>query len=337
MGPRAVILGCEGPVLTDWEVDFFAETNPFGFILFKRNCESPAQVGELARALRRCVGRDEAPVLIDQEGGRVQRLCPPQWRAAPAPARFGELAQRDGALAREAVELNARLLAAELIELGINVDCIPLLDLRMIGGHKIIGDRSYGSDPDLVATLGRACCEGLMAGGVMPVVKHIPGHGRALVDSHEDLPKAEATREELERTDFAPFRQLADMPWAMTAHVVFAAVDPLFPATTSEKLISEVVRGWIGFDGVLLSDDLSMKALEGDLGSRAAAALAAGCDLVLHCNGRREEMEAVTAATGPLSADAERRVGAAAGRLAPPSQVDRAGLAARLDALLANA
>ncbi len=337
MAPRAVILGCGGPSLVDGEAAFFADADPLGFILFNRNCESPAQVKDLVAALRKSVGRDDAPVLIDQEGGRVQRLCPPHWRAAPAPGRFGEIAQANGERAREAVELNARLLAAELADLGISVDCLPLLDLHMIGAHKVIGDRSFGSDPELVASLGRACCEGLMAGGVMPVVKHMPGHGRALVDSHDELPKAEATREELERTDFAPFRMLADMPWGMTAHVVFTAIDPLFPASSSQKVISEIIRGTIGFNGFLLSDDLSMAALQGDLGSRAVAALSAGCDVALHCNGERAEMEAIVEAVGPLSAEGQRRLQAGAARTGPPEPADLEALAARFDALMAEA
>lgn len=337
VAPRAVIFGCEGPSLSDEEAAFFADADPLGFVLFSRNCESPAQVKDLVAALRGSVGRDDAPVLTDQEGGRVQRLGPPHWRAAPAPARFGEMAQANGERAREAVELNARLLAAELFDLGITVDCLPLLDLRMIGAHKVVGDRSFGADPELVASLGRACCEGLMAGGVMPVVKHMPGHGRALVDSHEELPKAEATREELERTDFAPFRMLADMPWGMTAHVVYTAIDSLFPATTSNKVISEIIRGTIGFDGLLISDDLSMGALQGDLGSRAAAALSAGCDVALHCNGERAEMESIVQDVGPLSNEAQRRLEAGATRIGPPKADDLEALTARLDALMAEA
>lgn len=337
MALRAVIFGCEGASLSPAEADFFASSDPLGFILFRRNCDSPDQVRDLVAALRESVGRQDAPVLIDQEGGRVQRLEPPHWRAAPPAARFGELAMADGSKARQAVELNARLIAAELADLGITVDCLPVLDLNMIGASKVIGDRSYGSDAELVASLGRACCDGLLAGGVLPVVKHMPGHGRGLVDSHEDLPKAEATLEELERTDFAPFRSLNDMPIGMTAHVQFTALDPLFPVTMSKIMINDIIRGSIGFDGLLLSDDLSMKALDGDLGTRAASALAAGCDVALHCNGERGEMEAVAGAVGPLSADGGRRFKAAMARLASPQDVDQPDLTARLDALLAVA
>ena len=337
MAPRAVILGCEGPELTSWEAGFFAAADPLGFILFARNCETPDQVASLVAALRQTVGRSDAPVLIDQEGGRVQRLKPPHWRAAPPPGRFGDLARSNRSRGLEAVRLNARCLAAELAPLGITVDCLPLLDLRLPGAHDIIGDRSFGADPELVAALGRACCEGLLAGGIMPVVKHMPGHGRAGVDSHAELPRVDAPLPELQAGDFAPFRALADMPWAMTAHVVYTAVDGRRPATTSPRVIDEVIRGWIGFDGVLVSDDLSMQALDGDLGARAAAALAAGCDLALHCNGVAAEMEAVAAAAGPLGGDALRRLAAAAGSLGPPPRVEAAALAVELDALLAGA
>lgn len=335
--PRAVIFGCEGPELTSWERGFFAETDPLGFIVFLRNCETPDQVSRLVGDLRDSVSRADAPVLIDQEGGRVQRLKPPHWRAAPPQGRFGDMASRDRRAALEAVEVNARLLAAELAELGITVNCLPLLDLRLPEGHGIIGDRGYGAAPDLVAELGRACCQGLLAGGVLPVIKHAPGHGRAAVDTHHSLPRVETARDELERCDFAPFRALADMPWAMTNHVVYEAIDPALPTTTSAKVIEEVIRGWMGFDGLLVTDDLSMNALSGGLGERAAAALAAGCDVALHCNGKRAEMEDVAAATGPLSPEAERRVAAGAARLKPPPTVDRAALIAQLDDLLASA
>jgi beta-N-acetylhexosaminidase len=339
LAPRAVILGCQGAELTPWEADFFAATDPLGFILFARNCRTPDQVTALVAALRATVGRPDAPVLIDQEGGRVQRLKPPHWRATPPPGRFGDLALADRSRALEAVKLNAQCLAAELTPLGVSVNCLPLLDLRLPEAHENIGDRGFGADPDLVAALGRACCEGLLAGGVLPVIKHVPGHGRATVDSHVSLPRVEAGLAELEQSDFAPFRALRDMPWAMTGHVVYVAVDAQRPATTSPKVIDRVIRGWIGFDGVLVSDDLSMEALDGDLGARTGAALAAGCDIALHCNGRRAEMEAVAAAAGPLSAAALRRLAAAAARVgAPaPAQAEAAALAAELDALLAEA
>ena len=334
MAPRAAIFGCAGPRLTAAEAAFFAEADPLGFILFARNCEDHDQVRRLTEDLRQSVGRPAAPVLIDQEGGRVQRLKPPRWRAAPAPGRLGALAGDDRAIADEAIRLNARLLAAELHELGVTVDCLPLLDLQMTGAHEVIGDRAFGGQPALVAELGRACAEGLLAGGVLPVMKHIPGHGRALVDSHLALPRVAAGRAELQASDFAPFKALADLPLAMTGHVVYEAIDPTLPATTSATVIDQVIRGWIGFDGLLMSDDLSMAALAGDLGRRAADCLQAGCDVALHCNGDLAEMTAVAAAIGPLSPAAEARWQRAADCLAHPEAFDRPAAGARLDHLL---
>ena len=303
--PRAVVFGCAGPELVDTERRFFAETDPLGFILFQRNCAEPAQVRRLVQALRESVGRADAPVLIDQEGGRVMRLKPPYWRAAPAQGRFGELADRDCPGALEAAYLNARLLAAELAELAISVDCAPVLDLRLPGAHEVIGDRALGSKPETVAELGRAVAQGLLDGGVLPVIKHIPGHGRATVDSHHELPVVDAGREVLERTDFEPFRRLAAEPWAMTAHVVYRAIDAERPASLSSRVIADVIRGSIGFDGFLISDDVSMKALKGDVGDLARAVVEAGCDAVLHCNGKPVEMERV-ARSAPLLGDRAR-------------------------------
>jgi beta-N-acetylhexosaminidase len=327
--PRAVVFGCADLELNGWERGFFAEADPLGFILFGRNCESPAQVRALVASLRATVGRQDAPVMIDQEGGRVARLTPPHWAARPAAACFGELAARDPDDATRAVWLNARLLATDLQPLGITVDCAPLLDLRWPEGHDVIGDRAFGDDPARVAALGRAFCDGLMAGGVLPVVKHIPGHLA--------LPVVEASREELEATDFAAFRLLKDAPWAMTAHVVYSAIDAEAPATTSLKVISEIIRGTIEFHGILLSDDLSMSALDGDLGARAAAALAAGCDVNLHCNGDPAEMEAVAAATGRLGAAAKARLAGRGARCAAPQPFDTAAAGAELDQLLDHA
>jgi beta-N-acetylhexosaminidase len=334
---RAVIFGCEGLSVTAWERDFFARADPVGFILFARNCETPAQVRALVADLRACVGRADAPVLIDQEGGRVARLTPPQWRAAPAPARFGELAAVDRDRACAAAALNARLLAAEVRALGISVDCVPLLDLRVAGADAVIGDRAFSADAQVVAALGRAVCDGMLAGGVMPVVKHTPGHGRAQVDSHHALPVVDTSRRELEATDFRPFAALADAPWGMTAHVVYTAIDPQAPATTSRRVIDEVIRGFIGFDGVLVSDDLSMRALRGDLAQRATAALAAGCDIALHCNGKAAEMAAVADAVPELTAAAQRRLSAAAARLGHAPSEDAPALHARLDGLMTGA
>lgn len=297
--PQAAIFGCAGRTLSDEERRFFAGANPLGFILFARNVETPEQVRTLVADLRSTVGR-RAPVLIDQEGGRVQRLKPPQWRARPPMAVFGRLAGEDLPLGRRAARLNAQLIGAELDDLGIDVDCLPLLDVTVLGAHDIIGDRAFGGDPALVADLGRAVMDGLLDAGVMPVVKHIPGHGRALVDSHLSLPVVEADAETLAAGDFAAFRSLRDAPWAMTAHVVYTAFDAQRPATTSPVVVRDIIRGAIGCEAVLLSDDLSMKALKGDFAERTAATLDAGCDLALHCNGNMAEMQAVAAALRPL-------------------------------------
>ncbi len=334
MTANAVIFGCEGLSLTNWEREFFADSNPLGFILFARNCERPEQVRALVAELRESVGRGSAPVLIDQEGGRVARLKPPRWRAVPAAGRFGLLAGRDRELAEQAVHLNARLIAAELRDLGITVDCAPVLDLPTPGASDVIGDRAFGADPERVAELGRAFCDGLLAGGVLPVIKHIPGHGRARVDTHHQLPVVETPRAELEVSDFRPFVALAGAPWAMTGHLVYAAIDPDNPATLSHAVIAEVIRGTIGFDGVLVTDDLSMQALSGDFAARASKSLAAGCDVVLHCNGKAEEMTAAMGGIGALSAEATRRLTAAAARPQAPEEVDSAALAARLERLL---
>ena len=296
-----MILGCSGPVLEGTERRFFADADPLGFILFARNCVDPGQLRALIGALRESVGRDDAPVLIDQEGGRVARLKPPHWRAAPAARRFADLARRDAPAAAEAARLNARMVAAELDEIGITVNCVPVLDVAQPGGHPVIGDRAHGDTPEQVAALGRAVSEGVLDGGLLPVIKHIPGHGRANVDSHDELPEVTAGRDELEAVDWAPFRALRAMPWAMTGHVVYRALDASRPATTSAEVIEEVIRGAIGFDGVLVTDDLSMKALKDGPGPSAAAALAAGCDLALHCNGVMTEMEAVARAVGPCA------------------------------------
>lgn len=316
MSIQASIFGCAGPRLSADEAAFFAEVNPWGFILFKRNVETPDQVRRLTDALRACVGRPDAPILIDQEGGRVQRLGPPHWPVYPPGRAYGTLAGNDPLLRREITRLGARLIAHDLAALGINVDCVPVLDVPQAGAHDIIGDRAYGQTPEEVAYLGRAAAEGLIAGGVLPIIKHIPGHGRALADSHLDLPVVDASREALSSVDFAPFRVLSDMPMAMTAHVVYAAIDPRRPATTSRRAIREVIRAEIGFSGLLMSDDLSMKALSGDFAERTRASLAAGCDVVLHCNGDMAEMKPIAEACRPLSGLSRRRADAALARLA---------------------
>ena len=302
----AYISGCAGTSFSEDEKRLFSKRCPWGLILFKRNIENPAQVTELTRAFREIADRADAPVLIDQEGGRVQRLGPPHWPNFPTAERMVSASGDDGG-AVETVRLGARLIASELSKLGINVDCLPVADLRHDGAHDIIGDRAYGGDPAEVAKLARAAAEGLLAGGVLPVVKHIPGHGRALSDSHLELPRVTASRAELERTDFAPFKALADLPLAMTAHVVYEALDPKLPATISSIMVRDVIRGHIGFDGLLMTDDLSMKALSGSLAERTEAAFAAGCDMALHCNGQMAELLPVAESSPPLSGEAERR------------------------------
>lgn len=330
---RAAILGCSGLRLSREEQAFFRDVQPWGFILFARNVETPDQVRGLVEDLRATVERPDAPVLIDQEGGRVQRLGPPHWRRYPPGRAYGELPGNDPLLRREITRLGARLLAHDLAALGINVDCVPVLDVPVEGAHDVIGDRAYAKTPDGVALLGRAACEGLIAGGVLPVIKHIPGHGRATADSHLDLPVVETPYDELDAWDFAPFKMLSDMPMAMTAHVVYTAVDRRAPVTTSKKGMRDVVRGAIGFDGLVMSDDLSMKALGGEFAERARRSLAAGCDVVLHCNGDMAEMKAVIAGTKALSGQAARRAKSALGRLAKvPEPFDVAEARARFDA-----
>lgn len=330
MTVAAAILGCSGLELTAEERAFFRDVRPWGFILFARNIETPDQVRRLTAALRETVGRADAPILIDQEGGRIQRLGPPHWRVYPPGRAYGELPHPQR---REITRLGARLIAHDLAELGINVDCVPVLDVPDPQGHEIIGDRAYGDTPEDVALLGRAACEGLIAGGVLPIVKHIPGHGRASADSHLELPVVDASWDALDARDFAPFRALCDMPMAMTAHVIYAAVDREQSATTSRSVFDEVIRGAIGFDGLVMSDDLSMKALSGPLEQRAAHSLAAGCDVVLHCNGDMAEMRAVMAGTAELSGRAAERARAALARIpGTPEPLDHADAVARFEA-----
>jgi beta-N-acetylhexosaminidase len=332
--PRAVVFGCLGPALGEDERRFFAEADPLGFVLFARNVDTPDQVTGLVGALREAVGRADAPVLIDQEGGRVARLGPPHWRDAPPARRFGELARLDRFVAAEAAALNSRLIAHELTGLGIDVDCLPVLDVPVPGAHDVIGNRAYAEDPDTVAMLGRAACGGLLAGGVLPVIKHIPGHGRARADSHLELAVVEAPLEVLERSDFAPFRALSEMPLAMTAHVVYGAVDGDRPATISPLVIERVIRGAIGFDGLLITDDIAMEALSGTPALRARAAIAAGCDVVLHCTGVLDEMAAVAEAVGPLSEAAQARLAHARALRRAPQPFDVAAARQHVDQLV---
>lgn len=305
---KPFITGLKGLELSAEEITFIREHQPYGFILFARNCESPQQVKALCNALREVSGQGERlPILIDQEGGRVARLKPPHWRKAPPAGIFADIAGYDMALARRLVYLNARLLAAELAALGITVDCAPVADIPADGSHDIIGDRAFGEQPGQVAILAREMAEGLLDGGVLPVLKHIPGHGRALADSHEELPVVDTPLEELERTDFIPFWDLADLPFAMTAHIRYTALDTELPATLSPKVI-RYIRETLGFHGILMSDDVSMKALSGDMGELSRQILAAGCDLVLHCNGEMAEMQAVAAALEPVEGVASERL-----------------------------
>ena len=313
-----------------------ADADPAGFILFKRNCESPEQVRALVALLRDAVGRPDAPVLIDQEGGRVARLGPPHWRVPPAPALLGALAKIDSSAGERAAWLSARLVAADLYPLGITVNCVPMLDLRFVEASAVIGDRSFGADPHAVIRLGRAVADGLRAGGIVPAIKHMPGHGRATADSHAVLPRVDVSLEALRASDFAPFRALRDTPAGLTAHVCYEALDPERPGTLSRTVIEEAVRGAIGFDGLLVSDDLSMGALTGPIGERARAALAAGCDLALHCNGNRDEMEDVAAAVPRLKGRARERLDLMLASRHEPDPFDQADGCRELDALLAQ-
>lgn len=329
---KAFVCGCAGQDLTGAERQFIAATQPWGLILFKRNVGTPEQLRRLTGAFREIVGRADAPVLVDQEGGRVQRLTAPHWPAYPAAATY-----RSGQAPAEAARLGARLIAADLRDAGITVDCAPVLDVPAPGSHQVIGNRGFGPDPDSVAMLGRAFAEGLQAGGVLPVIKHLPGHGRTGVDSHLELPVVTASRAELEAVDFAPFRHLADLPAGMTAHLVYTALDPARPATTSPIVIDMIIRGHIGFTGLLFSDDLSMEALKGSLGERAAAAVAAGCDIVLHCNGKLDEAAQVAAEAPALDGLAAERAARALATIPAVAPAAEASVRDRFSALVSQA
>ena len=329
MGARAFIAGIAGTVLTDRERAFFRESEPWGLILFKRNINTPDQVRRLTDSFRAAVARADAPVLVDQEGGRVQRLGPPHWPCYPPGADYGRLYDRDPEDGLAAARLGARLIATDLATVGIDVDCWPLADVPVAGADAVIGDRAFGTTPEKVA-------EGLRDGGVLPVVKHIPGHGRAMADSHSELPVVDADQATLEATDFRAFRPLAGLPLAMTAHVVFTALDPVTPATTSVTIVREVIRGLIGFDGMLMTDDISMEALAGAMRARSRAALAAGCDVVLHCNGRFDEMCEVAEAVPPLAGAAARRAAAALAWRRSGPEIDMAEARRRFAAMMAS-
>lgn len=315
MGISAAIFGCSGKSLTQEERNFFRRVQPWGFILFGRNVEEPEQVASLVRELKECVNHDEVPILIDQEGGRVRRLRPPHWADYHSGAVIGEHYRQDARRGLRIAWLQSRLMAFDLARLGINVDCLPVLDVPVAGSHDVIGDRAYGDEPGKVAEIGRAASLGLIDGGVCPVIKHIPGHGRAGVDSHKQLPRVKASLEELQLQDFTPFSSLSDMPMAMTAHVVYEAIDDQFPATLSKSVVDTVIRGEIGFDGLLMCDDIAMNALSGDFSVRTQTAFAAGCDVVLHCNGDLGQMHDVSGAMIHLEGNAERRAFSAMKRI----------------------
>ncbi len=330
----AAIYGCSGHALTAEERRFFREADPWGFIVFKRNVNDPAQLAALTSEMREAVGR-QAPILIDQEGGRVQRMGPPHWPKYPPGAAYLQ-ATNDPFAARELARLSGRLMAHDLKAVGIDVDCAPVLDVPTPGAHDIIGDRAYGRDPATVTQLGRAVAEGLLAGGVLPVIKHMPGHGRAFADSHKELPTVHAEMAELDAWDFAPFKALSDMPIGMTAHIVFNAIDRKRPATQSRKAI-RLIREQLGFGGLLLSDDLCMNALSGTLTERAETSLKAGCDLVIHWTGDMTEMRQVAEGVGGLTGGAARRARAALSRIVhTPEPLDVRDARERFDLILAG-
>jgi beta-N-acetylhexosaminidase len=334
MTNRAFITGLSGTELSDAEREFIAAERPWGFILFKRNIADPTQVVSLVGQLRDALGDPHAPVLIDQEGGRVQRLGPPNWPVYPAGAVFGRLYDLDPSFGLSAARLSARLIADDLSRLGVSVDCLPLADVPVAGADAVIGDRAYGTEPGKVALIARAVTDGLEEGGILPILKHIPGHGRATADTHFRLPVVDSSENELKATDFAAFQPLADLPMAMTAHVVFSAFDAAHPATTSATMIERVIRGLIGFQGLLMSDDVSMNALAGSIAERTQTIFAAGCDIVLHCNGKLDEMRDVARKTPELSGKALQRADAALASRKAPLAFDRVAARAELDALM---
>jgi beta-N-acetylhexosaminidase len=330
---RAFITGLAGTELSASERAFFRDARPWGLILFRRNISTPEQVRQLIEEARSALGWS-APVLIDQEGGRVQRLGPPHWPAYPPGAAYGALCDRNSEMGLNAARLGARLVAADLVALGIDVDCLPIADVPVAEADAVIGDRAYGTTPRKVASVAMAIAQGLADGGVLPVLKHIPGHGRATADSHAKLPVVSASRAELDATDFAAFRPLAALPLGMTAHVVYTAIDPVAPATVSGIIVRDVIRDSIGFSGLLMSDDISMGALSGTIGERSSAAIAAGCDVVLHCNGAMAEMEAVAAAVPLLTGDAAQRADAALKSKSKPKPIDLAASRQEFAALM---
>jgi beta-N-acetylhexosaminidase len=332
----AFISGCAGLSLTNEEKSFFTDANPWGLIVFKRNCDNPDQLLTLTQDFRAAVGRKDAPVFIDQEGGRVQRMGPPSnvWRKYPPARSFGELYSRDAVAGLRAARRAGRLMAEDLIAVGITADCLPVLDVPQPGSNDVIGNRAYAMNGEVGVALARAHAAGLSEGGVMPVMKHIPGHGRAEVDSHQALPVVKASLDELRRSDFPPFAAYADCPMAMTAHVIYEAIDPSAPATQSKKVVKSIIRSELGFQGLLMTDDLSMKALSGTFADKIARAQAAGCDIVLHCSGVMAEMQEVAAAAGPLKGKALARARTALKTRRKPLPFDKKAALRDLDLAL---
>jgi beta-N-acetylhexosaminidase len=333
MVARAFICGLAGTTLSAAERSFLREAQPWGVILFARNVEAPGQLLRLTHSVRDAVGRD-APVLVDQEGGRVQRLGPPHWPSYPPGAVYGRIWDHNPAEGRRAAYLGACLMAADLAAVGIDVDCLPVADVPVAGASSVIGDRAYGQSAEKVADIARSAADGLLACGVLPVLKHIPGHGRAAADSHHRLPTVEADCATLRATDFAAFVPLGDLPLGMTAHVVYTAIDPLAPATISVNVVREVIRDWLGFSGLLMTDDISMGALSGSLAERSRAALAAGCELVLHCTGELDEMQVVAANVPMLEGEAAARAERALARRGRPGTRETQGLRAEWETLV---
>ncbi len=332
--PLAAIFGCASTSLNAKEKAFFRDADPLGFILFSRNIQRPDQVRNLVEELRQCSGRGDAPILIDQEGGRVQRLGPPQWRDIPSPGVLASLHDKNNAAGLEAVRLNARLIAATLCDLTIDVNCLPCLDVPQSDSHEFLRGRTSGNSAEQSILLGQATCDGLLAGGIMPVIKHIPGHGRATSDSHHSLPRISASHEDLRAVDFAPFKALRLAGWAMTAHVIYESIDEERPASASSIVTQQVIREQIGFDGFLVSDDICMQALNGTMSERFNDCLDAGSDAVLHCNGNLAEMNQIATTGRLLDSRALKRYKRGQAMTHTPQPFDRNEGLARLTELL---
>lgn len=336
--PLAAIFGLAGTALLEQERAFFKSIRPLGYILFTRNIKNPFQVSELIKELRSLISGDNPLILIDQEGGRVQRLAPPYWRFAPSMAEFGRLYARSPEGGAKALKTNMTLIGRELCALGVDVNCAPVMDVPVLGSHDVIGDRAFSSDPHVVAAMAPHACDGLRQAGVMPVLKHMPGHGRAASDSHKELPVVSERVAVLKSTDFAPFTALCSendqrLSFGMTAHVVYKFIDPVHPATTSKTVISNIIRGEINFQGLLISDDLGMKALTGPFDERASESLEAGCDAVLHCDGNLKDMEAVARGAKPISSRAIKAIDESASVRLRPEKIYENSLAAEFNIL----